>query len=143
MIIKTYSTEETIALGERLGKCLEKGDVVTLNGDLGAGKTHFTKGIAKGLNVDDYITSPTFTIVNEHEGRVPLYHFDVYRIDDIYEMYEIGFEEYLYGEGVCIVEWSDKVKDVLPKDTIDIIISVIDDNTREFKISSKKDLNLN
>lgn len=143
MIIKTYSTEETIALGERLGKCLEKGDVVTLNGDLGAGKTHFTKGIAKGLNVDDYITSPTFTIVNEHEGRVPLYHFDVYRIDDIYEMYEIGFEEYLYGEGVCIVEWSDKVKDMLPKDTIDIIISVIDDNTREFKIISKKDLNLN
>lgn len=143
MIIKTYSTEETIALGERLGKCLEKGDVVTLNGDLGAGKTHFTKGIAKGLNVDDYITSPTFTIVNEHKGRVPLYHFDVYRIDDIYEMYEIGFEEYLYGEGVCIVEWSDKVKDMLPKDTIDIIISVIDDNTREFKIISKKDLNLN
>ena len=143
MIIKTYSTEETIALGERLGKCLEKGDVVTLNGDLGAGKTHFTKGIAKGLDVDDYITSPTFTIVNEHKGRVPLYHFDVYRIDDIYEMYEIGFEEYLYGEGVCIVEWSDKVKDMLPKDTIDIIISVIDDNTREFKIISKKDLNLN
>ena len=143
MIIKTYGTEETIALGEKLGRCLEKGDVVTLNGDLGAGKTHFTKGIAKGLNVDDYITSPTFTIVNEHEGRIPLYHFDVYRIDDIYEMYEIGFEEYLYGEGVCIVEWSDKVKDVLPKDTIDIIISVIDDNTREFKISSKKDLNLN
>ncbi len=143
MIIKTYGTEETIALGEKLGKCLEKGDVVTLNGDLGAGKTHFTKGIAKGLNVDDYITSPTFTIVNEHEGRIPLYHFDVYRIEDVYEMYEIGFEEYLYGEGVCIVEWSDKVKDMLPKDTIDIIISVIDDNTREFKISSKKELDLN
>lgn len=140
MNFKTFSVEETIELGEKLGKILSLGDVVTLNGDLGAGKTHFTKGIARGLGIDECVTSPTFTIVNEYKGRLPLYHFDVYRIDDIYEMYEIGFEEYLYGEGVCIIEWSNIVKDILPKDTIDILINRIDDNTRLISIESSKKL---
>lgn len=140
MDFKTFSVEETIELGEKLGKVLHSGDVITLNGELGAGKTHFTKGIAKGLGIDECVTSPTFTIVNEYKGRLPLYHFDVYRIDDIYEMYEIGFEEYLYGEGVCIIEWSNIVKDILPKDTIDILINRVDDNTRLISIESSKKL---
>ncbi|KMT23349.1 tRNA (adenosine(37)-N6)-threonylcarbamoyltransferase complex ATPase subunit type 1 TsaE [Clostridium cylindrosporum] len=139
MIIRTNSVEETIELGEKIGLSLKVGDVVTLNGDLGAGKTHFTKGIAKGLDVDDYVTSPTFTIVNEYSGRIPLYHFDVYRIEDIYEMYEIGFEEYLYGQGVCIIEWSEVVKELLPKNTIDIVIKRIDENTRDIEIKSDRE----
>nr|WP_200899950.1 tRNA (adenosine(37)-N6)-threonylcarbamoyltransferase complex ATPase subunit type 1 TsaE [Clostridium cylindrosporum] len=139
VIIRTNSVEETIELGEKIGLSLKVGDVVTLNGDLGAGKTHFTKGIAKGLDVDDYVTSPTFTIVNEYSGRIPLYHFDVYRIEDIYEMYEIGFEEYLYGQGVCIIEWSEVVKELLPKNTIDIVIKRIDENTRDIEIKSDRE----
>lgn len=142
MKIKTYSEAETIEIGERLGRILEKGDIVTLNGDLGAGKTHFTKGIARGLGVEDYVTSPTFTIVNEYSGRIPLYHFDVYRIDDIYEMYEIGFEEYLYGEGICIIEWSNIIKDLLPKNTIDITINRLEENIREIEIISNKEISL-
>lgn len=142
MEIKTFSVEETIDIGERLGKILEKGDIVTLNGDLGAGKTHLTKGIAKGLGVEDYVTSPTFTIVNEYIGRYPLYHFDVYRIDDIYEMYEIGFEEYIYGDGVSIIEWSNNIKAILPENTIDILINRVDDNIRLITISSNRKLTL-
>ncbi|MEG0640990.1 MAG: tRNA (adenosine(37)-N6)-threonylcarbamoyltransferase complex ATPase subunit type 1 TsaE [Clostridium sp.] len=138
MIIRANSEEETIILGERIGKHLKPGDIITLNGDLGAGKTHFTKGIAKGLSVDDYVTSPTFTIVNEYRGDIPVYHFDVYRIEDVCEMYEIGFDEYLFGEGVCIIEWSDMVAELLPEDTIDIIIRKIDDNTRDIEIKGAK-----
>lgn len=137
MEFKTFSVEETIKLGEEIGKYLKKGDILTLNGDLGAGKTHFTKGIGKGLEVEECITSPTFTIVSEYMGRLPLYHFDVYRIQDIYEMYEIGFEEYLYGDGVCVIEWSDNIKELLPKDTIDILINRIDDNERLISIDFK------
>jgi len=132
--IITNSERETFELGYKIGTKLKKGDVISLNGDLGAGKTHLTKGIAAGLGVDDYITSPTFTIVNEYFGRLPLYHFDVYRIDDIYEMYEIGFEEYLYGDGVCVVEWGDMVEELLPKNKIYIYIKKIDDNVREVQI---------
>ncbi|CDF57507.1 tRNA (adenosine(37)-N6)-threonylcarbamoyltransferase complex ATPase subunit type 1 TsaE [Thermobrachium celere] len=132
--VVTNSERETFELGYKIGSILKKGDVISLNGDLGAGKTHLTKGIAAGLGVEDYITSPTFTIVNEYMGRLPLYHFDVYRIDDIYEMYEIGFEEYLYGDGVCVVEWGDMVEELLPKDKIYIYIKKLDDNVREVQI---------
>lgn len=116
------NADETLALGEGLGQLLQQGMVLSLDGDLGAGKTHFTKGIAAGLGIEDYITSPSFTIVNEYEGRLKLFHFDVYRIDDLGEMYEIGFDEYLYGEGVCVVEWGSMVRELLPKHTVNISI---------------------
>lgn len=108
------SLEETKEFGYRLGNLLNKGDVVCLSGDLGAGKTTLSKSIAKGLDVEEDVTSPTFTIINEYEGRLPLYHFDVYRIMDIEEMYEIGYEEYFYGDGVCIVEWASQIKELIP-----------------------------
>lgn len=142
MKIITRSEEETMEVGARIGEKLKSGDVISLNGDLGAGKTHITKGIAKGLGVNDYITSPTFIIVNEYEGRIPLYHFDVYRINDIDEMYEIGFDEYLYGKGVCIVEWGEIVKELLPEYSIKIDIFKIDDNTREIVIGSSEKVEL-
>jgi tRNA threonylcarbamoyladenosine biosynthesis protein TsaE len=131
----TKSEQETYKIGRLIGERLKEGDIIALNGDLGAGKTHFTKGVAEGLGVEDYITSPTFTIVNEYEGRLPLYHFDVYRIEDINEMYEIGFDEYLFGRGVCVIEWANIVKELLPKNTISIYIRKIDDNSREIEIN--------
>ncbi|MEJ8552694.1 tRNA (adenosine(37)-N6)-threonylcarbamoyltransferase complex ATPase subunit type 1 TsaE [Tepidibacter sp. Z1-5] len=112
--------QETSEIGYRLGQLLNKGDVVCLIGDLGAGKTTITKSIAKALEVDDYITSPTFTIVNEYDGKYPLYHFDVYRISSSEDMYEIGFEEYLYGDGICIIEWANLIEDILPDEYINI-----------------------
>lgn len=107
--------KQTKEFGLDLGRRLEKGDVVALIGDLGTGKTALTKYIAQGLGINDTITSPTFTIVREyHDGRLPLYHFDVYRICDIEEMYELGYEEYFYGDGVCVVEWADLIEELLP-----------------------------
>jgi tRNA threonylcarbamoyladenosine biosynthesis protein TsaE len=134
MKILTKDEKGTYELGVKIGKHLKNGDVLSINGELGAGKTHMTKGIAKGLDVDDYITSPSFTILNVYEGRIPLFHFDVYRIDDIREMYDIGFDEYLYGDGVCVVEWGTIVSELLPDDTIKIYINKLDDNTREIEI---------
>lgn len=142
MRIITKSEEETFKIGSRIGERLRPGDVINLNGELGAGKTHITKGIAEGLGVDDYITSPTFIIVNQYEGRIPLYHFDVYRINDIDEMYEIGFEEYLYGNGVCIVEWGSMIEELIPENAIRIDINKIDDNTREIIIDDRNSLGL-
>ncbi|RKD23576.1 tRNA threonylcarbamoyladenosine biosynthesis protein TsaE [Caminicella sporogenes DSM 14501] len=131
--IISRSVEETKKIGYRLGKLLEKGDVVCLTGDLGAGKTTFTKSIARGLDVEEDVTSPTFTIINEYNGRLPVYHFDVYRINDIEEMYEIGFEEYFYGEGVCIVEWASKIEEIIPNKHLWIEIRLGDnENSREF-----------
>lgn len=110
--------------GEALAKGLEPGDVVALTGPLGAGKTTLSKAIAKGLGVRETVTSPTFTIIKEYkDGRLPLYHFDVYRIMDEEEMYELGYEEYFYGEGVCLVEWADKIGELLPENSIHIEIS--------------------
>lgn len=142
MEIKTYTPEETYNLGVRIGTQLKPGDIVVMNGDLGAGKTHLTKGIAEGLEVSDYITSPTFTIVNEYSGRLPLYHFDVYRIEDIHEMYEIGFEEYIYGRGVSIIEWGDMIRELLPEEVIDIRISKLKDDERKIIIDDKGKLNI-
>ncbi|MCT4508847.1 MAG: tRNA (adenosine(37)-N6)-threonylcarbamoyltransferase complex ATPase subunit type 1 TsaE [Tepidibacter sp.] len=119
--------QETSEIGYRLGQLLNKGDVVCLIGDLGAGKTTITKSIAKALEVDDYITSPTFTIVNEYDGRYSLYHFDVYRISSSEDMYEIGFEEYVYGEGICIIEWANLIEDILPDEYINIELNYKDD----------------
>ncbi len=119
--------QETGEMGYRLGQLLNKGDVVCLIGDLGAGKTTITKSIAKALEVDDYITSPTFTIVNEYDGKYPLYHFDVYRISSSEDMYEIGFEEYLYGDGICIIEWANLIEDILPDEYINIELNYKDE----------------
>ncbi len=122
--IRVKSKEETEALGMELAQELGPGSVVALFGDLGAGKTTFTKAIAKGLGISDLITSPTFTIIHEYEsGRLPLYHFDVYRLGDEEELYELGYEEYFYGSGVTVVEWADRVEACLPEDAIRINIS--------------------
>lgn len=127
--------EKTSETGYRLGQLLNKGDVVCLIGDLGAGKTTITKSIAKALEVDDYITSPTFTIVNEYDGKYPLYHFDVYRISSSEDMYEIGFEEYLYGDGICIIEWANLIEDILPDEYINIELNYKDEG-REMIITT-------
>ncbi|WFD10009.1 tRNA (adenosine(37)-N6)-threonylcarbamoyltransferase complex ATPase subunit type 1 TsaE [Tepidibacter hydrothermalis] len=127
--------QETSEIGYRLGQLLNKGDVVCLIGDLGAGKTTITKSIAKALEVDDYITSPTFTIVNEYDGKYPLYHFDVYRISSSEDMYEIGFEEYLYGDGICIIEWANLIEDILPDEYINIELNYKDEG-REMIITT-------
>lgn len=113
-----HNEEETKAFGLALGKELKAGDVLALTGDLGTGKTALTKAVALGLGVADTVTSPTFTIVREYfGGRLPLYHFDVYRIGDPEEMYELGYEDYFFGEGVCVVEWADLIRDLLPENT--------------------------
>ena len=115
MITETFSEKETRELGERLGKEAEPGSVYTLTGDLGTGKTVFTQGFARGLGIREHVNSPTFTIVQEYnEGRLPFYHFDVYRIGDIEEMDEIGYEDYFYGDGVCLIEWAELVEELLP-----------------------------
>ncbi|WP_026894473.1 tRNA (adenosine(37)-N6)-threonylcarbamoyltransferase complex ATPase subunit type 1 TsaE [Clostridiisalibacter paucivorans] len=129
------SVDKTENLGYELGKSLSRGDVVCLMGDLGAGKTTITQSICRGLEVDDYVTSPTFTIVNEYIGRWDVYHFDVYRIEDEEEMYDIGYDEYIYGDGVSIIEWADKIRDILPKERIEINIERISDNKRKIIIN--------
>lgn len=122
-IYESHSAEETHALGRQLGEKAKAGDLYTLTGDLGVGKTVFTQGFAEGLSIDEPINSPTFTIVQVYEeGRLPFYHFDVYRIGDIDEMDEIGYEDYFYGDGVSIVEWSEKIEELLPMERTDIII---------------------
>ncbi|MDD3368927.1 MAG: tRNA (adenosine(37)-N6)-threonylcarbamoyltransferase complex ATPase subunit type 1 TsaE [Lachnospiraceae bacterium] len=114
-IIESFRPEDTFALGEKLGKEATPGMVYTLVGDLGVGKTVLTQGIARGLDITEPINSPTFTIVQVYEeGRMPFYHFDVYRIGDIEEMDEIGYEDYFYGEGLCMIEWANLIEEILP-----------------------------
>jgi tRNA threonylcarbamoyladenosine biosynthesis protein TsaE len=116
MVIETNSPEETFELGRQLGQKAAAGEVYTLIGDLGVGKTVLTQGIAKGLGIDEPICSPTFTIVQVYEsGRIPFYHFDVYRIGDVEEMDEIGFDDYVYGEGLTMIEWANLIEEILPE----------------------------
>lgn len=122
-IYETFSPEETTELGKQLGKAASPGDVYTLIGDLGVGKTVFTQGIAMGLEITEPVNSPTFTIVQVYEGgRMPFYHFDVYRIGDIEEMDEIGYEDYFYGEGLTMIEWANLITEILPSKRKDITI---------------------
>ncbi len=113
--IESFCANDTFALGEKIGKNAKPGQVYTLIGDLGVGKTVFTQGVAKGLGIEEAVSSPTFTILHSYEeGRLPFYHFDVYRIGDVEEMEEIGYEDCFYGEGVCLVEWANLVEEILP-----------------------------
>ena len=123
MIYESYSPEETFNIGVSLGKNAKPGDVYTLLGDLGVGKTVLTQGVAKGLGIEEPVNSPTFTIMQIYdEGRLPFYHFDVYRIGDVSEMDEIGYEDYFYGEGICFIEWANLIEEIIPKDAIGIRI---------------------
>ncbi|MBQ4014905.1 MAG: tRNA (adenosine(37)-N6)-threonylcarbamoyltransferase complex ATPase subunit type 1 TsaE [Treponema sp.] len=124
MIFHTKSAEETIALGKRLGSFLKKGDVVALQGSLAAGKTTITKGIALALEIQDTITSPTFCLISEYQGKMPLYHFDVYRLQGADDFANLGADDMIYGDGVCLIEWSEKIMDELPKKTIVIRLEV-------------------
>ncbi|OHX41714.1 tRNA (adenosine(37)-N6)-threonylcarbamoyltransferase complex ATPase subunit type 1 TsaE [Cytobacillus oceanisediminis] len=121
--------EDTIAFSERLGSLLQPGDVLALEGDLGAGKTTFTKGLAKGLNITRNVNSPTFTIIKEYQGRLPLYHMDVYRVEDSFE--DLGFDEYFEGNGVTVVEWAHLVKEQLPEELLTIYLYLDDNDSRK------------
>ena len=123
MVTETRSPEETYALGEKIGKAAQPGQIYTLTGDLGVGKTVFTQGVAAGLGITEPVSSPTFTIVQVYEeGRLPFYHFDVYRIGDVEEMDEIGYEDYIYGEGVSLIEWANLIEEILPEHYTEIKI---------------------
>ena len=123
MVIETRSPEETFALGEKIGKAAVPGQIYTLTGDLGVGKTVFTQGVAAGLGITGAVSSPTFTIVQVYEeGRLPFYHFDVYRIGAIEEMEEIGYDDYFFGEGVCLIEWAELIEEILPEKRISVVI---------------------
>lgn len=136
MKFTTKSLDETKSLGRRLGSIIDSGQVIALEGDLGAGKTTFTKSLAEGLGVEDVVTSPTFNLINEYIGRLPVYHFDIYRLDGIDADY-MGFDEYLFSEGVCIIEWAEKIKELLPEDTLYINIKKISETGREFEFTPK------
>lgn len=120
---ETRSARETFELGRAIGRAAKPGEIYTLNGDLGVGKTVFAQGLAAGLSISEPISSPTFTIVQVYEeGRLPFYHFDVYRIGDVEEMEEIGYEDYFYGTGVCLIEWADLIRELIPQAAIPIEI---------------------
>jgi len=130
----TNTVEETIELGKKIGRGLKPGDIVCIDGDLGSGKTHLTKGIALGLDIDEHITSPTFNIVNEYEGRIKLYHFDVYRVNDPDEIAAIGFDEYIFSDAASVIEWSDYIKELIPDDHIQINIANESETRRNINI---------
>ncbi|MFZ5354316.1 MAG: tRNA (adenosine(37)-N6)-threonylcarbamoyltransferase complex ATPase subunit type 1 TsaE [Bacillota bacterium] len=137
----TDSVEETFELGQKLGILLQKGNIICLSGDLGAGKTAFTKGIGKGLGVKEYVTSPTYTIINEYTGRIPLYHFDVYRLENVDEMYELGYEEYFFGDGAVVLEWADNVKEIIPAERLWVtILKTRNDDSREIIMEPTGDI---
>ncbi len=133
-MIATSNRNETILLGERIGKSLKAGDIVALSGELGAGKTTLIQGIAKGLGIRDWVTSPTFTIINEFKGRIDLYHVDLYRIDRMEDALDVEIEEYFTKGGVTVIEWAEKIKPLLPDNTIEINIEIISDNKRKIEI---------
>lgn len=140
MVYRSNSAKETENIAKAFAKTLKGGDVVCLNGDLGAGKTAFTAGLAKGLGIADYISSPTFTILNCYSGKIPLYHFDVYRISESDEMFDIGFDEYLTGNGVSVIEWANIIEDILPYDRYEVEITKnldVHENYREISIEKR------
>ena len=123
MIIETHDPEETFEVGRKIGMNAKPGQIYTLTGDLGVGKTVFTQGVAAGLGITEPVNSPTFTIIQEYEdGRLPFYHFDVYRIGDLEEMEEIGYDDYFFGQGICLIEWAELIEEILPEKRIDVTI---------------------
>lgn len=132
------TADSTMKLGRKLGELVHSGDIICITGDLGAGKTHFTKGVAQGLEINEPITSPTFTIVNEYEGRLKLHHFDVYRVCDPDEIEAIGFDEYIFSDAVSIIEWSNFIEELIPKEHIWVDIKKVPELGIDFrKISIK------
>lgn len=122
-VYESQSAEETRLLGKKIGEHARGGEIILLNGDLGVGKTVFSKGLGSGLGIEEPISSPTFTVLQIYEsGRIPLYHFDVYRIADVEEMDEIGYEDYFYGNGVCLIEWAELIAEILPSEVIRVTI---------------------
>ncbi len=132
----THSPEETIKLGQKLAKDLSKGDVIALYGDLGSGKTTFTKGVGKGLGVKDsrHINSPTFVLINEYNTKIPMYHLDLYRLDNLQDIEDVAIEEYVYGDGVAIIEWAEKMKKLLPKKHIAVKFLIKGEGKRDIDI---------
>jgi tRNA threonylcarbamoyladenosine biosynthesis protein TsaE len=136
IVIHTEDADETIRFGEKLGAALKPGDVVALTGELGAGKTTITRGIARGVGVEAEIHSPTFTLIHEHPGRLPLYHIDLYRIEVEDATADLGLEEYLYGNGVTVIEWAERLIGVLPDNALLVRLTVADDEERDIKLSA-------
>lgn len=123
MVIETHDPEETFEVGRTIGMNAKPGQIYTLTGDLGVGKTVFTQGVAAGLGITEPVNSPTFTIIQEYEdGRLPFYHFDVYRIGDLEEMEEIGYDDYFFGQGICLIEWAEFIEEILPEKRIEVTI---------------------
>lgn len=143
MELVVTTVDETYKIGEQIGALVNSGDIICLIGDLGTGKTHLTKGIAKGLDIEDHVTSPTFTIVNEYTGRLKLYHFDVYRVNDPDEIEAIGFDEYIFSDAVSIIEWANYIEELIPQYNLTITIEKLPefgDNYRKisFNYSDKR-----
>jgi tRNA threonylcarbamoyladenosine biosynthesis protein TsaE len=133
MILNTSSPEDTQRLGEELGKLARPGDVFLLSGELGSGKTCLTQGIAWGLGIEGYATSPSFVVMNQYRGRLPLYHIDLYRLENVAEVMDLGLDDYLYGDGVCVVEWADRAPQAFPAEHLRIKISYLSEAGRRFE----------
>lgn len=135
--ILSKSTDQTIKVGERLAKHLHKGDILCLEGELGSGKTTLIKGVAKGLKIaSEKVTSPTFVLMNAYEGRLPLYHFDLYRLEEIHEISSIGYEDFLYGHGVAVIEWAERLGNLAPKEYLRVELKHQGENERLIKLSA-------
>jgi len=133
--MESFSAKDTFEFGRMLGEKLTAGTIICLSGDLGTGKTVFTKGLAKGLGISEPVVSPTFTIVQEYkEGRIPLYHFDTYRIDDPDEMYEVGLDDYLFGDGICVIEWAETIKELLPEEYYKLTIKKVPEKGNDYRM---------
>ena len=136
MTFVTHSAEETIQLGKKIGSLLQPGAIIAMEGNLAAGKTTITKGIAESLGIEETITSPTFTLISEYEGKMPLYHMDVYRLDSCEDFINLGVEDLMYGEGVSIIEWSERVREERPKSTITLRLEVREDGGRDITLEN-------
>lgn len=135
--VVTYAPDQTRELGKKLGSLIDGSFLITLSGELGAGKTTFTQGLARGLEITRNVTSPTFTLMKSYKGRLPLYHIDAYRLEDIDQ--DLGFEEYVDGDGVCVIEWSNFIEDVLPEERLSINLTINDDDSRMLVFSAYGD----
>jgi tRNA threonylcarbamoyladenosine biosynthesis protein TsaE len=136
MEIISGSPEQTQQIGKKLGQLAKRGDVILLTGDLGTGKTCLTQGIARGLDIDEFVTSPSFTIMREHYGRLPLYHVDFYRLDSIDDIYDLGIDDYLFSEGLCVIEWAEKGMKLMPEERLFIKIEYISENERKLDLKA-------